>query len=36
MSALSAPPPGELSDAQIQELLTPTPSWKAAAVWTAS
>lgn len=35
MSALSAPPPGELSDAQIQELLTPTPSWKTRALWTS-
>ena len=35
MSALSAQPPGELTDAQTQALLTPPPAWKQRALWTS-
>jgi polar amino acid transport system permease protein len=35
MSALSAQPPGELTESQVQALLTPPPAWKQRALWTS-
>ncbi len=35
MSAGSAQPPGELNEAQIQQLLSPPPAWKQRALWTS-
>ena len=35
MSATSAQPPGELTDAQVQALLSPPPPWKQRALWTS-
>jgi polar amino acid transport system permease protein len=33
MSAVSAQPPGELTDEQIRALLTPVPPWRQRALW---